>query len=44
MIYFDFAATTPLDAEAAEVFLQASTEFFGNSSSSMILVGSHRTC
>ncbi|WHX99459.1 IscS subfamily cysteine desulfurase [Neobacillus sp. DY30] len=33
MIYFDFAATTPLDAEAAEVFVQASTEFFGNSSS-----------
>ncbi|MFB3160687.1 IscS subfamily cysteine desulfurase [Neobacillus sp. 179-J 1A1 HS] len=33
MIYFDFAATTPLDSEAAEVFLQASTEFFGNSSS-----------
>ena len=33
MIYFDFAATTPLDAEAAEVFVQASTEYFGNSSS-----------
>jgi cysteine desulfurase len=33
MIYFDFAATTPLDPEAAEVFVQASTEFFGNSSS-----------
>ncbi len=33
MIYFDFAATTPLDSEAAEVFVQASTEFFGNSSS-----------
>lgn len=33
MIYFDFAATTPLDSEAAEVFIQASTEFFGNSSS-----------
>jgi cysteine desulfurase len=33
MIYFDFAATTPLDPEAAEVFIQASTEYFGNSSS-----------
>ncbi|MEH7176358.1 IscS subfamily cysteine desulfurase [Neobacillus vireti] len=33
MIYFDFAATTPLDSEAAEVFVQASTEYFGNSSS-----------
>jgi cysteine desulfurase len=33
MIYFDYAATTPLDSEAAEVFVQASTEFFGNSSS-----------
>lgn len=33
MIYFDFAATTPLDPEAAEVFVQASTDYFGNSSS-----------
>jgi cysteine desulfurase len=33
MIYFDFAATTPLDPEAAEVFVQASTQYFGNSSS-----------
>ncbi|MEH7493438.1 IscS subfamily cysteine desulfurase [Neobacillus niacini] len=33
MIYFDFAATSPLDSEAAEVFVQASTEFFGNASS-----------
>ncbi|WHZ01877.1 IscS subfamily cysteine desulfurase [Neobacillus sp. YX16] len=33
MIYFDFAATTPLEPEAAEVFVQASTEYFGNSSS-----------
>jgi cysteine desulfurase len=33
MIYFDFAATTPLDSDAAEVFVQASTEFYGNSSS-----------
>ncbi|MGG3469277.1 IscS subfamily cysteine desulfurase [Neobacillus pocheonensis] len=33
MIYFDFAATTPLDSEAAEVYLKVATEFFGNSSS-----------
>lgn len=33
MIYFDYAATTPLDSEAAEVYIQAATEFFGNSSS-----------
>lgn len=33
MIYFDFAATTPLDSEAAEVYLKAATEYFGNSSS-----------
>lgn len=33
MIYFDFAATTPLDSEAAEVFVQASIGYFGNSSS-----------
>ncbi|MFS0775817.1 IscS subfamily cysteine desulfurase [Neobacillus sp. 3P2-tot-E-2] len=33
MIYFDFAATTPLDSDAAEVFVQASTEFYGNASS-----------
>ena len=33
MRYFDFAATTPLDAEAAQVYVQAATEFYGNSSS-----------
>ncbi|TDK61579.1 aminotransferase class V-fold PLP-dependent enzyme [Bacillus salipaludis] len=33
MIYFDYAATTPIDPEAAEVYVQAATEFFGNSSS-----------
>lgn len=33
MIYFDYAATTPLDPEAAKVYLQAATEFYGNSSS-----------
>lgn len=33
MIYVDYAATTPLDSEAAEVYIQAATEYFGNSSS-----------
>ncbi|MGG1677561.1 IscS subfamily cysteine desulfurase [Neobacillus sp. NRS-1170] len=33
MIYFDFAATTPLDHEAAEIYLKVSTEYFGNASS-----------
>ncbi|MGF6948269.1 cysteine desulfurase [Neobacillus sp. B4I6] len=33
MKYFDFAATTPLDPEAAEVYLKVATEYFGNSSS-----------
>ena len=33
MKYFDFAATTPLDPEAAEVYVKVATEFFGNSSS-----------
>ncbi|MCM2531521.1 aminotransferase class V-fold PLP-dependent enzyme [Neobacillus pocheonensis] len=33
MIYFDFAATTPLDTEAAEVYIKVATEYFGNSSS-----------
>lgn len=33
MIYFDFAATTPLDPEAAEVYLKVATEYYGNSSS-----------
>lgn len=33
MIYFDFAATTPLDSEAANVYVKIATEYFGNSSS-----------
>ncbi|WP_144547805.1 IscS subfamily cysteine desulfurase [Bacillus sp. X1(2014)] len=33
MKYFDYAATTPLDPEAAEVYLKVATEYFGNSSS-----------
>ncbi|MFL6517242.1 MAG: aminotransferase class V-fold PLP-dependent enzyme, partial [Bacillus sp. (in: firmicutes)] len=33
MIYFDFAATTPLDPEAAEVYLKVATEYYGNPSS-----------
>jgi cysteine desulfurase len=33
MKYFDFAATTPLDPEAAEVYVKVATEFYGNSSS-----------
>lgn len=33
MIYFDFAATTPLDKEAAEVYVKVATEYFGNSNS-----------
>ncbi|MGE7182705.1 IscS subfamily cysteine desulfurase [Peribacillus sp. NPDC006672] len=33
MIYLDYAATTPLDDEALDVFSQASRKFFGNASS-----------
>ncbi|MFF2447700.1 IscS subfamily cysteine desulfurase [Neobacillus sp. NPDC058068] len=33
MNYFDYAATTPLDKEAAEVYVKVATEYFGNSSS-----------
>lgn len=33
MIYFDFAATTPLDADAAEAYVKIATEYFGNSQS-----------
>lgn len=33
MIYFDYAATTPLDIEALDVYVKAATEFFGNSNS-----------
>jgi cysteine desulfurase len=33
MKYFDYAATCPLDPEAADVFIKASTEYFANSQS-----------
>ncbi len=33
MIYFDFAATTPLDQEAAEVYVKVAAEYFGNTQS-----------
>ena len=33
MKYFDYAATTPLDPEAAEVYVKVATEYYGNSSS-----------
>jgi cysteine desulfurase len=33
MKYFDYAATCPLDKEAGEIFIKASTEFYGNSQS-----------
>jgi cysteine desulfurase len=33
MIYFDYAATCPLDEEAAEAYVKAATAYFGNSSS-----------
>lgn len=33
MIYLDYAATTPVDEEALEIFTEASKRFFGNSSS-----------
>ncbi|MFJ7753249.1 IscS subfamily cysteine desulfurase [Peribacillus muralis] len=33
MIYLDYAATTPMDEEAIDVFSQASRRFFGNASS-----------
>jgi cysteine desulfurase len=31
--YFDYAATTPLDPEAGDAYIKASTEFFGNTGS-----------
>ncbi|MEI3614379.1 IscS subfamily cysteine desulfurase [Pseudogracilibacillus sp. SO30301A] len=31
--YFDYAATSPLDKEAAQLYMQTATEFFGNTSS-----------
>lgn len=33
MIYFDFAATTPMDMDAAHAYLEAATEYYGNSNS-----------
>ncbi|HYK73996.1 MAG TPA: IscS subfamily cysteine desulfurase [Pseudoneobacillus sp.] len=33
MIYFDYAATCPLDKDAADSYIQVSTQFFGNTSS-----------
>jgi cysteine desulfurase len=33
MIYFDFAATTPLDIEAAEIYVKVATDYYGNSNS-----------
>ena len=33
MIYLDYAATTPIDAEALNIWVEASQQFFGNSSS-----------
>ncbi|MBT2688078.1 IscS subfamily cysteine desulfurase [Bacillus sp. ISL-47] len=33
MKYFDYAATCPLDSEAADAYIKASSEFFGNSRS-----------
>ena len=31
--FFDYAATTPLDKEAAETYVKAATEYYGNTSS-----------
>lgn len=33
MKYFDYAATCPLDRDAANIFIEASTKYFGNSQS-----------
>lgn len=33
VIYLDYAATTPMDEEAIDVYSQASRRFFGNASS-----------
>lgn len=33
MIYFDYAASCPLDKEAAETYIKAATDYFGNSKS-----------
>lgn len=31
--YFDYAATTPLDSEAAQIYIEAATKYYGNTSS-----------
>ncbi|TYS19609.1 aminotransferase class V-fold PLP-dependent enzyme [Rossellomorea vietnamensis] len=33
MRYFDYAATTPMDPEALQVYIEAATHFYGNTSS-----------
>ncbi len=33
MKYFDYAASTPLDTEAAQVYVEASTKYYGNTGS-----------
>ena len=33
MKYFDYAASTPLDSEAAQVYVEASTKYYGNTGS-----------
>lgn len=33
MIYFDYAATTPLDPDAAQIYVKTATEYYGNSNS-----------
>ncbi|WP_338470383.1 IscS subfamily cysteine desulfurase [Niallia sp. XMNu-256] len=33
MKYFDYAASTPLDAEAAKVYVEAATKYYGNTGS-----------
>jgi cysteine desulfurase len=33
LIYFDYAATTPLDREAAQTYVEAATKYFGNTGS-----------
>jgi cysteine desulfurase len=33
MKYFDYAATCPLDRDAADIYIKASTDYFGNSQS-----------
>lgn len=33
MKYFDYAATTPMDSEAADIYVKAATEYYGNTGS-----------